>query len=181
MYTRYTASTNRNNDISNDLIAFLSVVQKCNVEFLPITWQPTLGTLGQGGSATISQSIVNTDTSLAFKRFHDGDSDMDYSPLISEVIILSQLPIQNHPNIVNLEGICWEIKPRTENVFPVLVFKKAAWDLQQFMNVKEGKNMVIHDRLKICADIGSAIMTLHSYGISFPLIFAFWKSKMDQM
>ena len=83
---------------------------------------------------------------------------------------MSQPPIQRHPNIVNLEGICWEIKRRTEKAVPVLVFEKATWDLQQFMNVSEGMNMTIDERLKICADIGSAIMALHAYGLSLEMI-----------
>jgi len=167
MFTRYSTSTDRTNNLQYDLIAFLSVVQKCDVDFLPITWQPALGILGNGGSGTISQSTFTTDMPLAFKRFHlDKDSNMDFLPLISEVLILSQPPIQEHPNIVNLEGVCWEIKPLTEKAVPVLVFQKASCNLQQFMNMSEGKNMSIDDRLKICADIGSAIMTLHAYGLS---------------
>jgi len=47
------------------------------------------------------------------------------------------------------------------------VFEKAAWDLKQFMNVSEGMNMTIDGRLKIYVNIGSAIMTLHAYGMSF--------------
>lgn len=84
---------------------------------------------------------------------------------MSEVLILSQPVIHTHPQIVKLEGICWEILPRTEKAVLVLVFEKAAWDLQQFMNVREGMNMSIDGRLKICADIGSAIMALHAYGM----------------
>jgi hypothetical protein len=109
---------------------------------------------------------------LAFKRFHDGDSEIDFLPLMMEVLILSQPLIQSHPNIVSLEGVCWEVKPRTEKVIPVLVFEKAAWDLQQFMNVSEGVNMSIDERLKLCADIGSAIMTLHAYGLSIQIEFS---------
>ncbi|KAF8245666.1 kinase-like protein [Wilcoxina mikolae CBS 423.85] len=172
MFTRYSASTNRyNGDLQWDLIAFLAVVQKCNVGFHPIAWQPALDILGKGGSGTISQSTFTTDMPLAFKRFHEGgdsgsgDSGMDFLPLISEVLILSQPPIQEHPNIINLEGVCWEIKRRTEKAIPVLIFEKASWDLQQFMSVSEGKNMSIDDRLKICADIGSAILTLHAYDV----------------
>jgi hypothetical protein len=179
MFTRYSASTNcTSNGLQNDLIAFLSLVQKCNVDYLPITWQPAQGNLGKGGSGTISQSTFNTKMGLAFKRFHDdGNSDEDFLPLMSEVLILSQPPIQSHPNIVNLLGICWEIKPRTENAVPVLVYEKATWDLQQFMNVAEGKNMSTVDRLQICADIGRAILALHAYGLSFPkCVFAYWKS-----
>ena len=168
MFSHHSASASRtNDDIQNDLIAFLSIVQKCDVDYLPITWQPALSTLGVGGSGTISQSTFMTEKPLAFKRFHQPeDSDADFLPAMSEVLILNQPPIQNHPNIVDLEGICWEIKPWTEKVVPVLVFEKASWDLQQFMNVREGMDMVVEDRLKICADIGSAIAALHAYGLS---------------
>ena len=165
---RHSASTSSTNRaVQSDLIAFLSIVQKCNADYLPITWQPTLGTLGAGGSGTISQSTLITEKPLAFKRFHDSeDPDGVFLPMMSEVLILSQPPIQNHPNIVDLEGICWEIKPSTEKAVPVLVFEKATWDLQQFMNVREGMDMSFEDRLKICADIGGAIVALHAYGLS---------------
>jgi hypothetical protein len=174
LFSRYSAATKRSDVAQYDLIAFLSAVQKCNVDYLPITWQPALDTLGRGGSGTISQSTFSADNPLAFKRSHDfGDADMDFLPLISEVLILSQPPFRSHPNIVNLEGVCWEIERRTERAVPVLVFEKAAWDLQQFMNLQEGMNMAIGDRFKICAAIGSAIMTLHAYGLSFQTIFFF--------
>ena len=103
-FSRYSASTSRTSRaVQSDLIAFLSIVQNCNVHYLPITWQPALSTLGAGGSGTISQSTFMTKKPLAFKRFHD--SDGDFLPMMSEVLILSQPPIQNHPNIVDLEGI----------------------------------------------------------------------------
>jgi hypothetical protein len=165
MFSSFSASTNfTTTEIESDLIAFLSLVQKYDVDFLPITWQPALSTLGVGGSGTISQSTFITDMPLAFKRYHE---DGDFLPIMSEVLILSQPPIQKHPNIINLEGICWEIKPRTEKAVPALVFEKATWDLDQFMNLEEGMNMSIDDRLKFCANIGSALMVLHAYGLSF--------------
>jgi hypothetical protein len=146
------------------LIAFLSVVQKYDVDYFPIMWQ-TPGSLGEGGSAVISQSTITTDVSLAFKRFHGStDSNEFFLPPITEVLILSQPRIQNHPNIINLEGVCWEIKPNTREAVPVLVLEKAAWDLQQFMSVDEGMNMLVEDRFNICTAIGSAITALHAYG-----------------
>ena len=167
---RNSATASRINHVAqSDLIAFLSIVQKCNAEYLPITWQPALSTLGAGGSGMICQSTFIPEKPLAFKRFHLHDSenpDGGFLPIMSEVLILSQPPIQNHPNIVDLEGICWEIKPTTEKAVPVLVFEKASWDLQQFMNVREGMDMVFEDRLKICADVGGAIAALHTYGLS---------------
>ena len=114
---------------------------------------------------------------LAFKRFHDSEgSDADFLPMMSEVLILTQPPIQNHPNIVHLKGICWEIKPWTEKAVPVLVLEKASWDLQQFMNESEGIDMVVEGRLKICADIGSAIEALHAYGLS--ILCEFFRSSL---
>ena len=167
-FPRYSASTSRiNGDAQSDLIAFLSIVQKCDVDFLPVTWQPALNTLGVGGSGVISQSAFMAEKPLAFKRPRDPENrNGGFLPMMSEVLILSQPPIRNHPNIVDLEGICWEIKPRTENAVPVLVFEKASWDLQQFMNVGEGMDMSFEDRLKICADVGDAVTALHAYGLS---------------
>ena len=167
-FPRYSASTSRTNRAAqSDLIAFLSIVQSCGVDYLPITWQPALSTLGAGGSGTISQSTFISEKPLAFKRFHDSQNpDAGFLPMMSEVLILSQPPIQNHPNIVDLEGICWEIKPTTKKAVPVLVFEKTSWDLQQFMNVREGMDMMFEDRLKICADVGGAIAALHAYGLS---------------
>ena len=166
-FPRYSASTCHSNRVAqSDLIAFLSIVQNCNVYFIPITWQPALSTLGAGGSGTISQSTFISQKPLAFKRFHDSDDpDTGFVPMMSEVLILSQPPIRNHPNIVDLEGICWEIKATTKKAVPVPVFEKASWDLQQFMNVREGMDMMFEDRLKICADIGGAIAALHAYGL----------------
>ena len=37
--------------------------------------------------------------------------------------------------------------------------------------MSEGMNITIDDRLKICVNIGSAIMTLHAYGLSFHIEF----------
>ena len=166
-FPRHSASTSRTNHIvQSDLIAFLSIVQKCGVDYLPITWQPALNTLGVGGSGTISQSTFVAEKPLAFKRFHDSENpEVGFLPMMSEVLILSQPPIRNHPNIVDLKGISWEIKPSTEKAVPVLVFEKASWDLQQFMNVREGMDMSFEGRLKICADVGDAIMALHAYGL----------------
>jgi hypothetical protein len=172
IFTRHSAAPTNptHGDPQNDLIAFLSVVQQCNVDYLNITWHPALDDLGKGVSGTISQSTFAS-MPLAFKRFLDDDgSDTDFLPLISEVLILSQPAIQMHPNIVNLEGICWEINRKTEKAVPVLVFEKAAWDLQQFMNVSEGRNMSMDEWLSLCAEIGSAITALHAYSTSFNLV-----------
>ena len=77
---RYSVSTSCTNPvIQSDLIAFLSIVQKYDVDYLPITWQPSLSILGVGGSGAINQSTFMTEKPLAFKRFHDSEnSDQDF-------------------------------------------------------------------------------------------------------
>ena len=170
----YPASTSRTNRVvqsQSDFITSHSTAQKCNVYCLPITWQPALSTLSVGRSGAISQSTFICEKPLAFKRIYDSENpDGGFLPTTPEALIRSQPPIQNHPNIVDLEGICWEIRPRTEKAVTVLVFGKASWDLQQFMNMREGMDMVFENRLKICADVGGAIAALHAYGLS---IYAF--------
>jgi len=100
--TRYSASANRTNgDLQCDLIAFLSIVQEYGVQYLHITWQPSLSSLAMSVSGAISQSTFITDMPFAFKRFHD-DGEMHFLPLMLEVLILSQLPIRSRHNIVNL-------------------------------------------------------------------------------
>jgi hypothetical protein len=51
-----------------DLISFLSAVQSSAVDLLPLTWRQAEESLGRGGTAFISQSLVDRDTSFAFKR-----------------------------------------------------------------------------------------------------------------
>lgn len=152
------------------LIEFLSTVQRCKIDFLPITWQEGLGILGRGGSGQISQAPVRRGIGIAFKRFHtQGPITALYKAMISEVLILSQPPIRGHPNIVNLEGVCWEIDSETDEATPVLVFEKATWDLQEYMRVTEGATMSLSERLEHCVDVGSAIKAMHAYS-KFALI-----------
>jgi len=87
-------------------------------------WLPELGTVGEGGCGSVSQSVAATGLNFVFKRFHGaGDSENYYAPLISEVMIVSQLPIRDHPNIIDLEGICWEVRPTTKKRSPCLCMK----------------------------------------------------------
>jgi hypothetical protein len=51
-----------------DFLSFLSIAQNLEIDFLPITWQPALSCIGQGGTAKIRQALVNLQMSFAFKR-----------------------------------------------------------------------------------------------------------------
>lgn len=153
-----------------DFISFLAAAQKCEVDFLPITWQPALEGAGSGGTAKISQSVINLQISLAFKRTtlpsrSSQEPDYEsytYRALMSEVVILSCPSIREQPNIIKLEGICWEIGGEGQ-VWPVLVFEKAEFgSMRSFMDSDQGKELHFEDRLKLCNKIGAAIMVMHS-------------------
>jgi len=149
------------------LIDFLSVAQRCNVDFLPITWEPALQQLGQGGFAVVSQSLINLQTSFAFKR---PLRHKIYRALISEILVLQSKLIATHPNLPRLQGICWDIESDSGHVTPVLVFPKAhSGDLHTLMNTEEGQKLSFESRLGLCIDLAKAIATLHACSKHFAI------------
>jgi hypothetical protein len=52
--------------------------------------------------------------------------------------------------------------PSDEEVWPVLVFEKAQFgDLYSFATLPVGRDLCIAERLKLCVDVGTAIMDMH--------------------
>ncbi|KAL9100712.1 MAG: hypothetical protein Q9163_003938, partial [Psora crenata] len=125
---------------------------------------------GEGGTSKISQAFANMQMCLAFKRIdHDkepGKSEAEiFEMLTNEITVLGHPSIQEHPNIALLQGICWDITSDGK-VWPVLVFEKSRFDdLYNFARRPVGKELDIHHRLKLCVEIGNAIMYMHSYNI----------------
>lgn len=165
-----------------NFITFLAAAQKLGVSFLPITWQSKRPSLGEGRTSQIGQALMNLQTSFAFKRVSEKDK-LDRSEedilrrCINEITILWHPAIRNHPNILELQGLCWEIcstaqvsaeatpppSPNHETVWPVLVFEKSHLeDLYHFARLPIGQELGIRDRLKICLDIGKAIAHMQS-------------------
>lgn len=149
-----------------DFITFLAVAQKMQVDILPITWQSARGMIGKGATSTIYEALINSQTSFAFKCTSDYRKLLntnDFQFLINEVTVLSQL--REHPNIVELQGICWDVTADDE-VWPVLVFEKAQFgDLYNFLKLPVGRDLSIPERLSLCVDIGTAIIDMHSHGM----------------
>lgn len=100
-------------------IAVLALIQRLEIDLLPITWQAKLG---QGGQAEINQALVNLQTSFAFKQFKRVDQSDPFWEIVQEMVVLRHPVVRNHPHIIQLIGICWDI-PRNDQVWPVLVFK----------------------------------------------------------
>src|SRR5947209_18658923 len=95
-------------DPHDDFLAFLSIAQKYNTDFISTTWQPGFGLLGEGGYGRVNQSLVNLQFSFAFKRIPQSSKHNEtFKEAITELSILCQPFIRDHPNIIKLEGICW--------------------------------------------------------------------------
>ena len=151
----------------NDLITFLGEVQRHEIDLLPITWEPGLGMLGDGATARVAQSLLNNQTSLAYKRVFrrlDGDFDL-YKRLSTELAILSFPPLRNHPNIVRLEGICWEVLAGDVDILPVFVFETAnCGDLDAFMRSERGVASTFEARFRLCMQISDTLAVMYFYG-----------------
>ena len=184
----FESATPKKIDLRFDLITFLGVAQKNEIEFLPITWQPALDHIGLGATAEIREASMSLQMSFAFKRpiftssFNLEELEKRVLPaLIAEISVLSHPAVRNHPNVIHLEGVCWEIVSsegenvsrkgpifkRKGGIVPVFVFEKAKHgDLHKFMAHTERKLGFV-ERIKMCADIAKAIAEMHSHSM-FP-------------
>src|ERR1700733_6303914 len=150
-------------DPHTDLVSLLTVVQKCEVEFLTTTWQPALESLGEGSTAEVGQSLVNRGLGFAYKRTDDELPPGSYKHMISEILALESPHVRAHPNVVDLEGICWEVKNGV--VLPVLVFPKAELgDLRSLMQSQQGSGLGFDARVNLCVDIAKGVTALHDSG-----------------
>jgi hypothetical protein len=150
--------------LHHDFLAFLAIAQRLKIDFLPITWQPAMDRVGEGATAEIWQSLINLQTNFTFKRFKGSlNESSNFQVLISEIMILADASIRNHENIIRLEGICWDIPTGENEVRPVLVFEKSQHgDLKQFVQSISGSKIDSMTRLKLCVDVGLAILVMHS-------------------
>ena len=159
------ASATATTNTPYDLLTFLGIAQSLNIDFLPITWDAGEASIGQGGTAEISQSSVNLETAFAFKRLSPVDPalsearlDEIFKALIAELCVLGHKSIRGHRNINKLEGICWDIEPEGERVWPAFVFEKTQHgDLKTFMEHGVGTRLDLRNRLRLCAEIATAV------------------------
>ena len=172
-------------DLRFDMVIFLGVAQIFGIDFLPVAWQPALDRIGEGATAEIRENFMDLQTSFAFKRpifrftYNLDEFESRVLPsIIAEICALGIPSIRNHPNIMHLEGICWEIcfqegqnvtrkKPISDSrggIVPVLIFEKTNHgDLHRFMTHRAEKPLAFTERLEICADIAKAIAEMHSH------------------
>ncbi|KAF6515568.1 hypothetical protein HZS61_004309 [Fusarium oxysporum f. sp. conglutinans] len=147
-----------------NLLSFLATVQHLQIQFLPLAWDVGRGLVGIGGTSRIHQALMDINTSFAFKTFHKRHipEERVFRSLTTEITVLSQPFVREHPNISQLQGISWDISPDDDKPWPVLVFEKShLGDLYHFVQ-HSGKNMSLEERLGLCSDIGNAIMDMHA-------------------
>jgi Protein tyrosine and serine/threonine kinase len=183
-FSSATSTNPQNRNQPCNLITFLAIAQKLEIDFLPVTWQPALSAAGAGGTAEIRQSFIHLQMSFAFKIIKDAEwvDKIDetqrsremrarFQALISEISVLGHPSVREHPNIISLLGICWDILA-SGCVWPVLVFERTALgDLWSFAESEAGKNVSIETKLKFCADIATAIRDLHRSSKKNPSLF----------
>lgn len=140
------------------LVTILALAQRLHIDLLPLTWQAALGSLGEGGQSIVKQALVAIQSSLAFKRFKP--SRLDDSVLRDasrEMIMLAHPAVRNHPFVIALEGICWDIQS-VQQIWPVLVFEKShLGDLHTFLTHNKGHDLPLCDRIALCCNIGIAL------------------------
>lgn len=151
-----------------DFISFLATAQALNFQFLPITWEAARQDIGFGGTSRINEARQTLEISLAFKRIHEDSKknkreEQIFQFLTNELTVLGHKLIREHPNIGQLQGLCWDISADDDIPWPVLVFEKSHFgDLYNFASSPIGREMSIGERLKLCVDIGTAITDMHS-------------------
>ncbi|RBQ99950.1 hypothetical protein FVER53590_12516 [Fusarium verticillioides] len=147
-----------------------------------VAWEPGRQLIGRGGTSQINQSVVTLQASFAFKRVSEEDrlnkTEEDiYRCLINEVLVLCHPRVRGHSNILDLQGVCWDVSPENQDaaspdlekqykIWPVLVFEKSQLgDLFDFAGRPNTQKLTIMERWMVCLDIGKAITHMQSSNV----------------
>lgn len=159
-----------------DLLDLLTVAQRSNLPIYRFNCQGPRGLQSvngtPGGNSQIQQADMSRKTDLALKcvsvdaRMHSNPlvKSSAYELLIKEITVLSDPRIMDHPNIVDLGGICWDFAQK-EDVWPALVFEKSEHGDMSTMEAFNDNELLPDDEiLKLCLDVGHALVVLHQRG-----------------
>jgi hypothetical protein len=166
-----------------DFITFLAVAQVYQIEFLPIRWQSRRDDIGSGGTSRVTQALMNSRTSLAFKCVRENrkdDEENAFRAMTREIMLLCHPCVRQHPYVAQLQGVCWDIPHDGSDssapccvsnyeygakIWPVLVFEKSHHnDLWQYTMSPLGRKLDFKARLRLCVQIGDAISSMHGNG-----------------
>ena len=150
----------------HNFISFLTLAQAFDHNFLAYTWQPALGPIGRGYTAAIRQAIASLQATFAFKVFDRHRPRYSvFEELITEITVLGNYSIRTHPNILPLQGICWDVL-HDGTVLPVLVTEKTTFgNLAEFFGSNLEAARSIDLRLYLCTGLLAAIIELHAVSL----------------
>jgi hypothetical protein len=160
-----------------NFVSVIACAQRYGIDLLSITWQEAqveeLNMLGKGGQSAIFQSSVSLKEEFAFKTSSPDKRDGGgqnihaiFRELLVQILIHGHPALRDHPNILRLEALGWELEdpqaPETP-VWPVLIFEKTKHkSLEVFVGSEEGRDLDMRQRLSLCANIASALATMHA-------------------
>ena len=145
-----------------DFLALLTVTQALGIEILPIDWEQGLRPFAHGGQSSINQALVKADYSLAFKCIKNVKEVKNLDKVIEEISVLGQPMFRNRRDIVQLEGVSWNVASNGK-VWPVLVFEKSEiGNLWAFAQTKAGKALSLLERIGLCKAMAAALQFMHS-------------------
>jgi hypothetical protein len=158
-----------------EFIQFLQRAYALHVPILPLTWEPAFESLGpDGATGRVSQSTLNSELTFAYKRFNPEVTDprftvesyrtLQYNAMASEMTVLCNSSLYIHPNIITVQGVCFEITP-SGSVWPVLVFERCSLgDLTQCTTRPEFQDPEY--LLSICGYGAQALNAMHQSGMT---------------
>jgi hypothetical protein len=145
---------------------FLPRLSRFQIEIINLTWQSAQQPFGSGATSSVNASLIDVQTSFAFKRLHE-DSKQEKSEAQIYCILTNEISVLVHPlvresqHVAQLQGICWDIS-HDDLPWPALVFEKSQFgDLHKFASLPLSRAMSFADRFRLCLDIGTGIRDLH--------------------
>lgn len=162
-------------DEHSPLLRLLTIAKSVNCSILPLAWGSAMDLLGEGATGKISQAPLNSQISFAYKRFshrlgaesnltHEKGINILYNSMVCEMVAFHLPEIYRHPNIAKVEGLCFELVPESDKVWPVLVFRKAVLgSLDHFIDGLENA-LELADLVDACGEIAKGLRVLHISG-----------------
>lgn len=157
-----------------DLVSFLAISERIpSLQFY--TFAPDFRpkdqlTIKGGASGLVHDIALSSNHGIIFKRYKESSRFENFKAIIAEIMVLKHPVFAKHPNIVDLDGITWDVEISDEQppqVTPVLVFRRAEHGtLAEFLRSSSGRGSSLGKRLRLCTDIGLALEAIHAFGMS---------------
>ena len=158
-----------------DLLSYLAITERLSnlrlYSFIPNYQINNRSSIQAGASGIVHNQELSGDSGIIFKRYRttpQSSRQEVFKAIISEVMVLKHPVLAKHPNVVDLNGVTWDVEfehGQAPQVTPVLVFKRAEYgDLASFFRTSQGQRSSLEERLQFCIDIASALKAMHTYG-----------------